>query len=141
MSEELVFKTNIPQVKRATEYAIEKALEICGGLAENHAKDNLTAFPRVDTENLRNRVTHTVNAEDGEAIIGSAVKYAPYVEYGTGKYAESGGRQTPWFYVDEKGKGHWTDGMKPSHFLKSALTDNVSEYQRVLATELSNNMH
>ena len=134
-------ESHVADIKRKTDEAIERALEICGGLAENHAKDNLTAFPRVDTGNLRNSITHTVNEAEQEAIIGSAVQYAPYVEYGTGKYAENGGRQTPWHYVDSEGKGHYTEGMKPSHFLKSAINDNKDEYQKVLAQELQNNMH
>lgn len=142
MSAEYKVKSNLAKVRQATDQAIERALEICGGLAENHAKDNLTSFPRVDTGALRNSVTHKVHLEgDNEVIVGSAMEYAPYVEYGTGKFADGGGRQSPWVYVDAKGKGHYTEGMKPSHFLKNALNDNKDEYKKVLAQELKNNMH
>ena len=130
--------SNVDKVIQNTELAIEQALEICGGMCESHAKDNLTAFPRVDTGTLRNSITHKVNSEDEEVYIGTNVDYGPYVEYGTGIYAEQGGRQTPWFYVDAKGKGHYTRGMKPSHFLRNALQDNMQEYQNVINDCLNN---
>lgn len=142
MSAEFTIKSNLPKVRQATEQAIERALDICGGLAESHAKDNLTTFPRVDTGNLRNSITYKTHMEgDNEVIIGTAVHYAPYVEYGTGKFADGGGRQSPWIYEDDNGNWHYTEGMKASHFMKNAVSQNTDEYRRVLAAELQNNMH
>ena len=90
-------------VKNATDEQIKKALEECGLTAERYAKENAP----VDTGNLRNSLTYQTGKR--KVLIGSAVKYAPYVELGTGIYAEGGGgRKTPWFYEDEKGVGHLT---------------------------------
>lgn len=49
------------------------------------------------------------------------IKYAVYVEYGTGIYAKNGnGRQTPWTYFD--GKNFWrTHGQKPQPYFTPAV--------------------
>ena len=65
----------------------------------------------------------------GDEIIGTVftpLEYAPYVEYGTGLYAESGGRKdVPWAYKDEKtGKLIWTAGQHPNPFMRPALNEN-----------------
>lgn len=51
------------------------------------------------------------------------VKYAVYVEYGTGIYAKNGnGRQTPWTYFD--GKNFWrTHGQKPHPYFTPAVEE------------------
>lgn len=114
----------------------DEALEAIGLQAEKNAKDNLTKFPRVDTGRLRSSVSHARKGKD--EYIGSNVSYAPYVELGTGPYAEddkghpAGGRQdVPWFYKDENGKGHLSYGMKPSHFLKRAVSEHKEEYKEI----------
>ncbi|MDD7665132.1 MAG: HK97 gp10 family phage protein, partial [Lachnospiraceae bacterium] len=118
-------KDNSHEVLRALDSQKEAALEAIGLLAEGYAKSNLTEFPRVDTGRLRNSVSHARNGDD--EYIGTNVEYAPYVELGTGVYAETnegqpgGGRSEPWFYKDDKGVGHITKGMKPAHFLKKAV--------------------
>lgn len=58
---------------------IERALEAIGAQAENYAKINLTENGSVDTGNLRNSVTHVVEASEESVYIGSATSYAAYV--------------------------------------------------------------
>ena len=112
-------------------------MESIGQEAEGFAKDNLTTFPRVDTGRLRNSVSHSVDDGETAVYIGTNVEYAPYVEYGTGKYADNGqGRQSPWMYQDAKGQWHWTSGMKPSHFLKNAAADHTDRYKAILEAAL-----
>lgn len=57
-----------------------------------------------DTGALRRSITSKVQA-DGMIIEGdiyTPLEYAPYVEYGTGLFAEAGnGRKTPWAYQDD----------------------------------------
>jgi len=53
-------------------------------VVENNAKKNCP----VDTGELRRSITHEVNGDTG--IVGSNLEYAPYVEYGTGLFTESG---------------------------------------------------
>lgn len=132
------FKDDSRKVLEILEQKKDKILEEWGLQGEKNAKDNLTAFPRVDTGNLRNRVTHQAQGDD--EYIGTNVEYAPYVEYGTGPLAEgdSPGRQeVPWFYKSEKdGKWHTSYGMKASHFLKRALSEHVDEYKQIVDNEL-----
>jgi predicted DNA-binding protein len=113
---------------------IEKAMEIIGGMVESFAK-NLCP---VKTNVLRNSITHTIEDEGRTTVIGSNVEYAPYVELGTGQYAEGGnGRKTPWVYKDEKGVWHRTTGRKPKPYLRPAVEDHIKEYEEVLKNELS----
>lgn len=58
----------------------------------------------VDLGYLRASITSNVEVKNNNitGFIGTAVFYAPFVEYGTGIYALDGnGRQTPWTYFDE----------------------------------------
>ena len=60
-----------------------------------------------------------------EGTVFTPLEYAPYVEYGTGLFAESGGRKdVPWSYQDEKGEWHSTSGMKPHPYMRPALNEN-----------------
>lgn len=107
---------------------LEEALEICGQTAEGYAKDNLTQQKAVDTGVLRNSVTHMVIADEKAVIIGTNTEYAPYIEFGTGKGAESGGRQTPWSYMGKDGKWHRTNGQKARPYLRPAISEHEDAY-------------
>ena len=52
--------------------------------------------------------------------VGTNLEYAPYVEYGTGKYVPEG-RKTPWSYQDAKGQWHTTSGMPAQPYLRPAV--------------------
>ena len=125
-------ETHADLFKDAVKEAVEAALEAVGLQAEGYAKVNITAAGRVDTGELRNSVTHQVEESEQAVYIGSNLEYAIYNEVGTGIYAEGGGgRKDPWVYVDDKGVGHWTVGMKPIHFLKDAAADHGDEYRQI----------
>lgn len=127
------FKSNLGEVLQGSQKAIERAAEIIGGMAETYAKK----LCPVDTSNLRNSITHTTENNGHTVVIGSPVTYAPYVELGTGKFAEGGGgRQTPWSYKDAKGKWHTTSGMRPRPYMRPAIENHKDEYKIVLETEL-----
>ncbi len=69
---------------------------------------------------LRRSITSKV--ENLEGIVYTPLEYAPYVEYGTGLFAEDGGRtDVPWCYQDEKGDWHTTSGMPPHPYMRPAL--------------------
>ena len=110
-----------------------RGLETCGLVAEGYAKK----LAPVDTGNLRNSITHTVDEEEPAAYIGSNSSYASYVELGTGKYV-SGGRPTPWVYQDEKGNWHRTNGQKAQPYLKPAVADHANTYRKIIEDELKN---
>lgn len=127
------FTDNSKEVLVAMHEAAAKALEKCGLVAEGYAKK----LCPVDTGNLRNSITHTVDEQEPAAIIGTNNEYAAYVELGTGKYAE-GGRQTPWVYQDAKGNWHMTHGQRAQPFLKPAVADHAAQYRDILESELKN---
>ena len=100
-----------------------------------HLFGHMNTEQSVDTGNLRNSITHTVDEEEPAAYIGSNVEYAAYVELGTGKYV-SGGRPTPWVYQDEKGNWHRTNGQKAQPYLKPAVADHANTYRKIIEDEL-----
>lgn len=126
---------NSKEISAEIRAALLRGLEKCGLVAEGYAKK----LCPVDTGNLRNSITHTVDEDELAAIIGTNNEYAPYVELGTGKYAEGGGgRPTPWVYQDAKGKWHRTSGNKPQPFLRPAAADHADQYRQILEDELKN---
>ena len=135
---EVLIKTdNTEEVKKALEDALERALDEIGIQAEKYAKLNLEKNPRrIDTGNLRNSITHVVETDEKAVYVGTNVEYAPYVHEGTGIYATTGGRQTPWSYKDDEGHWHTTHGMKPNRFLKNAAQQHKNEYKDILEAEL-----
>ena len=67
---------------------LQKSLEKCAILVQGSAKKKA---PR-DTSNYGDSITYEV--KDDEAIVGTTVKYGPYLEYGTGRLSDhpSGGK-------------------------------------------------
>jgi HK97 gp10 family phage protein len=88
-----------------------------------------------DTGALRNSIKSEV-VRQGESVVGivsTPLEYAPYVEFGTGLFAEEGGRKTPWMYEDEKtGDTIFTRGQKPQPFLRPALNENRERITQIL---------
>lgn len=121
------------EVSAEIKAALLRGLEKIGLVAEGYAKK----LCPVDTGNLRNSITHTVDEQEPAAIIGTNNEYAAYVELGTGKYAE-GGRPTPWVYQDAKGNWHMTHGQRAQPFLKPAVADHAAQYRDILESELKN---
>ena len=84
-----------------------------------------------DKGDLRRSITSKVEGTEG--VVYTPLEYAPYVEYGTGLFAESGGRQdVPWNYQDDEGNWHSTSGMKPQPYMRPALNENREEILRII---------
>lgn len=84
-----------------------------------------------DNGELRRSITSKVEGTTG--IVFTPLEYAPYVEYGTGLFAEEAGRKnTPWSYQDEDGEWHSTSGQKPQPFLRPALNENRTQILKIL---------
>lgn len=128
------FIDNSAAVEAAFDAALAAGLEKCGLAAEKYAKK----LCPVDTGNLRNSISHTVDEQEPAAIIGTNNEYAPYVEFGTGVYAEGGGRPTPWVYQDAKGNWHYTHGQKAQPFLKPAVAEHADKYREIIKDALEN---
>ena len=145
---------NTDLVRRATDEAIQRALERVGKFVEDEAKLELQKDPpRIDTGALRNSITHTV--KNRTVIVGSNLSYSVYVHEGTGKYNSSGSTGDKyWVFVlngNRQGTGsgkrytyqearrivailkskgldaHMTNGMKPNRFLRNAIMNNVDK--------------
>ena len=121
---------NVEEVLAALEKNKQQILRVCGVYAQAQAVINLTRNGSVDTGRLRSSIEYEV--EDDTMIVGTNVEYAPYIEMGTGIYAEEGGRPTPWRYVDAKGIGHWTHGQHPKPYLRPALKDHLDKYKAII---------
>lgn len=87
------------------------------------------------TGELRRSITSKVEVIDGnvEGTVYTPLLYAPYIEFGTGLFAESGGRKdVPWHYQDDEGNWHSTSGQKPRPYMRPALDENREEIKRKL---------
>lgn len=102
-----VNEDNTEEASRGIQRAIDRALEEIGLAAEGYAK---RACP-VSTGNLRNSITHAVDAGEKAVYIGTNVEYAPYVELGTSK-------------------------QEAQPFLRPAATEHGDQYRQVLESAL-----
>lgn len=117
-----------------SEERLEQALGRACALVERAAKEKA---PKGNGE-LRRSITSKVDGTEG--IVFTPLEYAPYVEYGTGLFAEEGGRQNvPWCYQDDEGEWHTTSGMKPQPYMRPALDENRETILRLLKEALLNN--
>lgn len=106
---------------------LETTLGKACALVERSAKE---LAPK-DTGALRRSITSKVEGTEG--IIYTPLEYAPYIEYGTGLFAENGGRaDVPWNYKDDKGEWHSTSGIKPQPFMRPALNQNRENIIRLI---------
>ena len=111
---------------------IEQALGQACALVERTAKQKA---PK-DTGELRRSITSRVEGLTG--VVFTPLEYAPYVEYGTGLFAESGGRtDVPWNYQDDEGEWHSTSGQKPHPYMRPALEENRENIIAILREELT----
>lgn len=113
------------------------ALSKACALVEREAKQNA---PKGDGT-LRNSITSEIEDNSGvlQGVVFTPLEYAPYVEYGTGLFAEEGGRKdVPWCYQDEEGNWHSTSGMLPHPFLRPALEENREAILRILKEGVTN---
>ena len=112
---------------------IDAALGQACALVERSAKQKA---PK-DTGELRRSITSKV--EDMQGIVYTPLEYAPYVEYGTGLFAENGGRKdVPWNYQDDEGNWHSTSGQKPQPFMRPALNENREKIVEILGEAINN---
>ena len=112
--------------------------QVCA-LVERDAKQNA---PK-DTGALARSIQSKVENNNGsiQGVVFTPLEYAPYVEYGTGLFAEGGNgrKDVPWAYEDEKtGKLIFTSGQKPQPYLRPALDENREKILRMIKEGFSN---
>lgn len=116
---------------------VEAALKKACLLVERSAKQKA---PKGNGE-LRRSISSRVDDEGGDlvGVIFTPLEYAPYVEYGTGLFAEEGGRQdTPWSYKDDEGNWHSTSGMRPHPYMRPALEENTNKIIEIIKEAIGN---
>lgn len=94
-----------------------------------------------DTGALRRSITSKIEDNNSEiqGVVFTPLEYAPYIEYGTGLFAEEAGRtDVPWNYQDDKGEWHSTSGQRPQPFMRPALEDNREKIIQMLKEGLIN---
>lgn len=116
---------------------LEQAMARAVLLVERDAK---MRAPR-DNGDLARSITSKVETtgNEVEGTVFTPLYYAPYVEYGTGLFAEDGdGRKdVPWCYQDDKGEWHSTSGQKPQPFMRPALDLNREQILEILKGALT----
>lgn len=117
--------------KIADTAGLEAAMGKACALVERSAKQKA---PKGNGD-LRRSITSKVEKDETEisGIVYTPLEYAPYVEYGTGLFAEENGRQdVPWCYQDDQGNWHTTSGMHPQPYMRPALDENREDIKRIL---------
>ena len=114
---------------------INDGMKKCCALVERSAKEKVP----VQTGELRRSITSKVenNGLEVTGTIYTPLEYAPYIEYGTGLFAEKGGRPRPWCYQDDKGEWHTTSGQPPQPYMRPALNENRTTILEILGGSIN----
>lgn len=93
-----------------------------------------TAKKKAPKNNGELRRSITSKVEGLEGVVFTPLEYAPYVEYGTGLFAEGGNgrKDVPWNYQDDEGNWHSTSGMAPRPYMRPALHENREQIVKIL---------
>lgn len=118
---------------------LEKAVGKACALVERTAKEGTPKGTGALRRSIKSRVETDANG-NVLGIIFTPLEYAPYVEFGTGKFAENGNgrKDVPWHYKDDEGKWHTTSGMKPHPYLRPALYQNENAIKNLIKVALTN---
>ena len=126
------FEDNSKKIKKHLGTVSEEAMEAAALMIEAQAK---ALAPVGNSGELRDKIDHVVKNVDGVVIgqVGSPLDYAPYVEYGTGEFAENGaGRKGGWSYQAPSGEWFFTWGNEPQPFLRPAFRRNKKKIEEVI---------
>lgn len=115
---------NVKEILAATDDAIYNALKTIGDKAADYA----AGLAPVDTSNLKNSMDSEVDMGEKAVYVGTAVEYAPFVEFG---HHQQVGR-----YVPAIGKRLVREFVPAKPFLAPAIEEHLDEYKSILETEL-----
>ncbi len=121
------FTSNKQQVKKAIRDARNHTLESIGVFIDSEATNRCQST----SGELRDSIGYRVGEDS--VTIGATAPHAPYLEFGTGIYAESGGRQTPWVYKHPKYGWVTTSGSPAQPFLLPAVEENLDRLKKLAA--------
>lgn len=112
-----------------------KAVGKACALVERDAKKKAPKKSGDLRRSIQSKVENKGNEIEGTVF--TPLEYAPYVEFGTGLFAEEQGRtNVPWCYEDEKtGELIFTSGQKPQPYLRPALNENREKIKEIIMKE------
>ena len=150
MGFEITLNDSSGEILAALTEHLAAANEAVGLAMEAHVKEGApvgtpasTSIKNYHGGSLRKSITHKVI--DNTVYVGTNMKapngssYPVFVELGTGIYATDGnGRKSPWVWRDKNGKFHYTRGIKPTHFMRNALSspEHIKEYKEIYENTL-----
>ena len=118
--------------KLADTQQLNDTMEQVCALVERDAKQNAPKDTGALARSIQSKVENNNNSIQG--VVFTPLEYAAYVEFGTGLFAESGGRtDVPWAYKDDKtGKLIFTSGQKPQPYMRPAIDNNREKIVRMI---------
>lgn len=115
--------------------ALDEVLGKACALVERSAKQKAPKNTGELQRSITSKIEH--NGDNVRGVIYTPLHYAPYVEFGTGLFAEQGGRtDVPWWYKDDKGEWHRTSGQHPQPYMRPALEENREQILRIIKEAL-----
>lgn len=122
MANNVIFKDYCPEIANKLQHAAEAWLEEASGELETQAMRN-TRVGKINGGRTKASWSHHVDNGALEATVGSSYQNAIWEEFGTGVYAENGGRNdVPWSYKDAAGQWHRTKGKRGTRAFRKAYT-------------------
>lgn len=130
-------------LKGNVEEALKQGILAGSLLVEKDAKLNVKTSTGVLRESINHEVINDKKSIVG--IIGTNIKYAPYVELGTGPVGQANQpeiaakknvkyRDTPWVYYSEEMQSFFTtSGQAGIPFLYPALTQNQEQIKKIVS--------
>lgn len=105
--------------------------QVCA-LVERDAKQKAPKDTGALARSIQSKVEN--NDDSIQGVVFTPLEYAPYVEFGTGLFAESGGRtDVPWAYKDEEtGELIFTSGQKPQPYMRPAIDNNREKIVKMI---------
>lgn len=117
--------------KLADTKQLNSTMEQVCALVERDAKQNAPKDTGALARSIQSKVENNNNSIQG--VVFTPLEYGAYVEFGTGLFAESGGRtDVPWSYQDDEGNWHTTKGQKPQPYMRPAIDNNREKIVKMI---------
>lgn len=138
--DDIKFKMDVGAVMKQINAAADRALIAVG----EHMKTEIAEGKHGDTSNnVTGEYARSIDfsqpsgsGSNRKIRIGSSLARAIPYEYGSGIHGEKGGRTTPWWYKDDKGKWIRTRGSRPSKRMRGAFRDEKNEVKKIIEDEM-----
>lgn len=134
---------NSEEIMSELDFALERAFERIGLIAEGHAKLNLTMSGAVDTGRLRNSISHATH-------LNAQAKDYSWTDSTKGRGTKGGSDSTvPRATPEEKSVAIGTNveygpyielgtsKITPRPYLKPAIIDHIEEYKAIIEEEIN----